>query len=121
MLSIVFGIAEVLGLSICKLGSWAFVFKNPYQLCVGVLCMAGVRGAVLPRGSRGLYALLGRSRTGGGGGLSADPLRNVVRQGTGRASSLFIGAAWLPWSPCSGPAPWTGTLGADLAGAGVQR
>lgn len=38
VLSIVFGIAEVLGLSICKLGSWAFVFKNPYQLCVGVLC-----------------------------------------------------------------------------------
>ena len=41
VLSIVFGIAEVLGLSICKLGSWAFVFKNPYQLCVGVFCMAG--------------------------------------------------------------------------------
>ena len=42
VLSIVFGIAEVLGLSICKLGSWAFVFKNPYQLCVG----CAVRGNI---------------------------------------------------------------------------
>ena len=41
VLSIVFGVAEVLGLSICKLGSWAFVFKNPYQVFVGAVCMAG--------------------------------------------------------------------------------
>ena len=64
VLSIVFGIAEVLGLSICKLGSWAFVFKNPYQLCVGVFCMAGY-AVLFYHAVWGLYALLGRSRTGG--------------------------------------------------------
>ena len=95
VLSIVFGIAEVLGLSICKLGSWAFVFKNPYQLCVGVLCMAGY-AVLFYHAVWGLYALLGRSRT---GGEDFPQTRFAVwfTKAPGRASSLLIGAAWLPW------------------------
>ena len=95
VLSIVFGIAEVLGLSICKLGSWAFVFKNPYQLCVGVLCMAGY-AVLFYHAVWGLYALLGRSRTGG----EDSPQTRFAAwfaKAPGRASSLLIGAAWLPW------------------------
>ena len=95
VLSIVFGIAEVLGLSICKLGSWAFVFKNPYQLCVGVLCMAGY-AVLFYHAVWGLYALLGRSRT----GVEDFPQTRFAAWFTkapGRASSLLIGAAWLPW------------------------
>ena len=95
VLSIVFGIAEVLGLSICKLGSWAFVFKNPYQLCVGVVCMAGY-AVLFYHAVWGLYALLGRSRT---GGEDFPQTRFAVwfAKAPGLASSLLIGAAWLPW------------------------
>lgn len=39
------------------------IFKNPYQLCVGVLCMAGY-AVLFYHAVWGLYALLGRSRTG---------------------------------------------------------
>ena len=95
VLSIVFGIAEVLGLSICKLGSWAFVFKNPYQLCVGVLCMAGY-AVLFYHAVWGLYALLGRSRT-GGEDLPQTRFAAWFAKAPGRASSLLIGAAWLPW------------------------
>lgn len=95
VLSIVFGIAEVLGLSICKLGSWAFVFKNPYQLCVGVLCMAGY-AVLFYHAVWGLYALLGRSRT-GGEDFPQTRFAAWLAKAPGRASSLLIGAAWLPW------------------------
>lgn len=95
VLSIVFGIAEVLGLSICKLGSWAFVFKNPYQLCVGVLCMAGY-AVLFYHAVWGLYALLGRSRT-GGEDFPQTRFAAWFAKAPGRASSLLIGAAWLPW------------------------
>lgn len=95
VLSIVFGIAEVLGLSICKLGSWAFVFKNPYQLCVGVLCMAGY-AVLFYHAVWGLYALLGRSRT-GGENFPQTRFAAWFAKAPGRASSLLIGAAWLPW------------------------
>lgn len=95
VLSIVFGIAEVLGLSICKLGSWAFVFKNPYQLCVGVLCMAGY-AVLFYHAVSGLYALLGRSRT-GGENFPQTRFAAWFAKAPGRASSLLIGAAWLPW------------------------
>lgn len=95
VLSIVFGIAEVLGLSICKLGSWAFVFKNPYQLCVGVLCMAGY-AVLFYHAVWGLYALLGRSQT-GGEDFPQTRFAAWFAKAPGRASSLLIGAAWLPW------------------------
>ena len=95
VLSIVFGIAEVLGLSICKLGSWAFVFKNPYQLCVGVLCMAGY-AVLFYHAVWGLYALLGRSRT-VGEDFPQTRFAAWFAKAPGRASSLLIGAAWLPW------------------------
>ena len=95
VLSIVFGIAEVLGLSICKLGSWAFVFKNPYQLCVGVFCMAGY-AVLFYHAVWGLYALLGRSRT-GGEDFPQTRFAAWFAKAPGRASSLLIGAAWLPW------------------------
>ena len=95
VLSIVFGIAEVLGLSICKLGSWAFVFKNPYQLCVGVLCMAGY-AVLFYHAVWGLYALLGRSRT-EGEDFPQTRFAAWFAKAPGRASSLLIGAAWLPW------------------------
>ena len=95
VLSIVFGIVEVLGLSICKLGSWAFVFKNPYQLCVGVLCMAGY-AVLFYHAVWGLYALLGRSRT-GGEDFPQTRFAAWFAKAPGRASSLLIGAAWLPW------------------------
>lgn len=95
VLSIVFGIAEVLGLSICKLGSWAFVFKNPYQLCVGVLCMAGY-AVLFYHAVWGLYALLGRGRT-GGEDFPQTRFAAWFAKAPGRASSLLIGAAWLPW------------------------
>ena len=95
VLSIIFGIAEVLGLSICKLGSWAFVFKNPYHLCVGVLCMAGY-AVLFYHAVWGLYALLGRSRT-GGEDFPQTRFAAWFAKAPGRASSLLIGAAWLPW------------------------
>lgn len=95
MLSIVFGIAEVLGLSICKLGSWAFVFKNLYQLCVGVLCMAGY-AVLFYHAVWGLYALLCRNRT-GGEDFPQTRFAAWFAKAPGRASSLLIGAAWLPW------------------------
>lgn len=95
VLSIVFGVAEVLGLSICKLGSWAFVFKNPYQLCVGVLCMAGY-AVLFYHAVWGLYALLGRSRT-GGEDFPQTRFAAWFAKAPGRASSLLIGVAWLPW------------------------
>lgn len=95
VLSIVFGIAEVLGLSICKLGSWAFVFKNPYQLCVGAFCMAGY-AVLFYHAVWGLYALLGRSRT-GGEDFPQTRFAAWFAKAPGRASSLLIGAAWLPW------------------------
>lgn len=95
VLSIVFGIAEVLGLSICKLGSWAFVFKNPYQLCVGVLCMAGY-AVLFYHAVWGLYALLCRNRT-GGEDFPQTRFAAWFAKAPGRASSLLIGAAWLPW------------------------
>ena len=95
VLSVVFGIAEVLGLSICKLGSWAFVFKNPYQLCVGVLCMAGY-AVLFYHAVWGLYALLGRSRT-EGEDFPQTRFAAWFAKAPGRASSLLIGTAWLPW------------------------
>lgn len=95
VLSIVFGIAEVLGMSICKLGSWAFVFKNPYQLCVGAFCMAGY-AVLFYHAVWGLYALLGRSRT-GGQDFPQTRFAAWFTKAPGRASSLLIGAAWLPW------------------------
>lgn len=95
VLSIVFGIAEVLGLSICKLGSWAFVLKNPYQLCVGTFCMAGY-AVLFYHAVWGLYALLGRSRT-GGEDFPQTRFAAWFTKAPGRASSLLIGAAWLPW------------------------
>ncbi|WP_455495443.1 DUF6020 family protein [Gemmiger sp.] len=95
VLSIVFGIAEVLGLSICKLGSWAFVFKNPYQLCVGVLCMAGY-AVLFYHAVWGLYALLGRSRA-AGEDFPQTRFAAWFAKAPGRASSLLIGTAWLPW------------------------
>lgn len=95
MLSIVFGIAEVLGLSICKLGSWAFVLKNPYHLCVGTFCMAGY-AVLFYHAVWGLYALLGRSRT-GGEDFPQTRFAAWFTKAPGRASSLLIGAAWLPW------------------------
>lgn len=95
VLSIVFGIAEVLGLSICKLGSWAFVFKNPYQLCVGAFCMAGY-AVLFYHAVWGLYALLGRSRT-GGEDFPQTRFAAWFAKAPGCASSLLIGAAWLPW------------------------
>lgn len=109
VLSIVFGIAEVLGLSICKLGSWAFVFKNPYQLCVGVFCMAGY-AVLFYHAVWGLYALLGRSRTAGRtshrpASRRGSPRHRAARR---RCSSARRGCRG---SPCSGPAPWTGTPG----------
>lgn len=94
VLSVLFGIAEVLGLSICKLGSWAFVFKNPYQFCVAALCMAGY-AVLFYHAVWGLYALLGRCKT----GETAPQSRFAAwfAKAPGRASSLLIGAAWLPW------------------------
>lgn len=93
-LSIIFGIVEVLGLSICKLGSWAFVFKNPYQLLVSAVCMAGY-GVLFYHAVWGLYALLGRRH-----GAEDAPQGRFARwyaKAPGRASSLLIGVAWLPW------------------------
>ena len=97
VLSIVFGAAEVLGLSICKMESWAFVFENPYQFCVGVFCMAGY-AVLFYHAVWGLYALLGRA----GGQVKANTAPQSrfaawFAKAPGRASSLLIGAAWLPW------------------------
>lgn len=95
-LSVVFGVAEVLGLSICKLNSWAFVFKNGYQLCVGLLCMAGYT-VLFYHAVWGLYALLGRAV---GQTAEAAPQNRFARwfaKAPGRAASLLIGLAWLPW------------------------
>lgn len=114
VLSIVFGVAEVLGLSICKLGSWAFVFKNPYQVFVGAVCMAGY-GVLFYHAVWGLYALLGRP-----GGAEAKPENRFACQfarAPGRTSSLLIGAAWLPWVAVFWPGVGgLGLLGADLPG-----
>lgn len=114
VLSIVFGVAEVLGLSICKLGSWAFVFKNPYQVFVGAVCMAGY-GVLFYHAVWGLYALLGRP-----GGAEAEPENRFARRfarAPGRTSSLLIGAAWLPWVAVfwPGSVDWD-SWGPDLPG-----
>lgn len=109
VLSIVFGIAEVLGLSICKLGSWAFVFKNPYQLCVGVLCMAGyavlfyhaVWGCTLCWAAAGRAGRTSRRPASQRG----SPRHRAARR---RCSSARRGCRG---SPRSGPAPWTGIPG----------
>lgn len=93
-LSIFFGIAEVLGLSICKLESWAFVFKNAYQFCVGTFCMVGY-AVLFYHAVLGLYALLGRKKT-----EEAAPVSRFASwfsKAPGRASSMLIGASWLPW------------------------
>ena len=56
----------------------------------------------------GLYALLGRSRT-GGEDFPQTRFAAWFAKAPGRASSLLIGAAWLPWVACS-PA-WLHGLG----------
>ena len=117
VLSILFGIAEVLGLSICKLESWAFVFKNPYQFCVGAFCMAGY-AVLFYHAVWGLYALLGRRST-GGGDCPAEPICRLVRQ---RPRPHVVGADWRGVAALDGCVlagfGGLGLLGADLPGAG---
>ena len=87
VLSIVFGVAEVLGLSICKLGSWAFVFKKPYQVFVGAVCMAGY-GVLFYHAVWGLYALLG--------GLAGQKpnRKNASPAGSARPRPHVVAAHW---------------------------
>lgn len=114
VLSIVFGVAEVLGLSICKLGSWAFVFKNPYQVFVGAVCMAGY-GVLFYHAVWGLYALLGRP-----GGAEAEPENRFARR-FARAPGLHVVAAHRRGMAALGGRVLArvgglGLLGADLPG-----
>ena len=121
VLSIVFGIAEVLGLSICKLGSWAFVFKNSVSALRRRVLHGRVRGAVLPRGLGACtpcWAAAGRAGRTSRRPASqrGSPRHRAARR---RCSSARRGCRG---SPCSGLAPWTGTPGGQISQVlGVQE
>lgn len=113
VLSIVFGVAEVLGLSICKLGSWAFVFKNPYQVFVGAVCMASttLSGACTPCWG----GLAGQKQNRKTASPAGSPGPRAARR---RCSSARHGC---PGWPCSGQGRWTGTPGGRSPRSSASR
>ena len=95
LLSLVFGVVQVLGLSICKLDSWAFVSDNAYQLLVSAFCVVGY-AALFYYGVWGLYVLLqkaGKSQLFRPKGRFAAWFANHP----GGASALLILLGWVPW------------------------
>lgn len=94
-LSFVFGVVQVLGLSICKLDSWAFVSDNAYQLLVSAFCALGY-AALFYHGVWGLYVLLQKA---GASRLSRPKYKLAIwfANNPGRVSALLILLGWVPW------------------------
>ena len=108
VLSIVFGIAEVLGLSICKLGSWAFVFKIRISSASACSAWPGTRCCSTTRS--GAVRPAGHSRTGGENfpqtrfaAWFGHRHRAARRRAHRRGVAAWVAVFW--------PAPWTGTPG----------
>lgn len=93
-LSVLFGIVEVLGLSISSLGSWAFVFKNLYQFFVALLCMAGY-SVLFYHATWALRCFLEKERPQvppiGSGWVS------LFCRNPGKASAIVMFVCWVPW------------------------
>lgn len=94
LMSILFGVVEVLGLSICALGSWAFVFKNPYQFFVAVFCMAGY-AVLFYHAAWALGGLLERTRA--ATPVTDKKLLAVFCRNPGKASAIVMFVCWIPW------------------------
>lgn len=97
----VFGVAQVLSLSICKLDSWAFVAENSYQLLLSFFCMAGY-ALLFYYAVWGLFVLLGR----GGAAkpcTAATPFAAWWDNHAGKVSFGALLLAWAPWLAVSLP------------------
>lgn len=94
-LSAVFGVVQVLGLSICKLDSWAFVSENFYQMLLALCCMAGY-GILFYHAVWGFFLALRRvaayrEKTPG------NSLAKAFAKNPARISGGLILLGWLPW------------------------
>lgn len=94
-LSAVFGVVQVLGLSICKLDSWAFVSENFYQMILALCCMAGY-GILFYHAVWGFFLALRRvaayrEKTPG------NSLARAFAKNPACVSGGFILLGWLPW------------------------
>lgn len=95
ILSLCFGVIQVLGLSICKLDSWAFVSDNFYQLLLALFCMLGYAG-LFYHAVWGLYVWLQRA----GNGRLRQPrskLAMAFDRYPGRVAAALILLGWTPW------------------------
>lgn len=94
-LSVLFAVVQVLGLSICKLDSWAFVSENTYQMLLSLACMVGY-GILFYHAVWGFYLLLMRSAS----YRSDMPKGRFARafdKAPAKISSFLILLGWVPW------------------------
>lgn len=94
-LSALFSVVQVLGLSICKLDSWAFVSENAYQMILSLFCMVGY-GILLYHAVWGLYLVLMKSA-----GYRCKPPKSkfalAFAKWPARISAVLILLGWTPW------------------------
>lgn len=96
--SVVFGVVQVLSLSICKLDSWAFLSENNYQMCLALFCIVGY-ALLFYHAVWGLFYwldVLGHWDN----SLLNSPRSRVTelwQTYTGPISFAALGLAWLPW------------------------
>lgn len=95
VLSALFAVIQVLGLSICKLDSWAFVSENFYQNILALCCMAGY-AILFYHAVWGLFLALRRIAA-YRGRPSGNPLAKTFARNPGRVSAALILLGWLPW------------------------
>lgn len=95
LLSAVFAVVQVLGLSICKLDSWAFASEGIYQAGLALFCMVGY-GVLFYHAVWGLYILLGKATT-RSEKTSGSSLARCFAERPGMISFFVILLGWLPW------------------------
>lgn len=93
-LSALFAVVEVLGLSICKLDSWAFVSENAYQATLSLLCMVGY-GGLFYHAVWGFYCLVDHTAR----QPSGAPRHRLAAAFVKAPASVSTGLILLGWSP----------------------
>lgn len=95
LLGAVFAVAQVLGLSICKLDSWAFVSENAYQRMVAAFCVVGY-AVLFYYAVWGAYLLLERAGA-SAGGVARHRWSRWFEKYPARVSGGLMLLGWLPW------------------------
>lgn len=94
-ISALFAVVQVLGLSICKLDSWAFVSENFYQKILALCCMAGY--GILFYHAVWFFFLVLRRIAAYRGKQPGNVLTKAFAKKPACVSSGLILLGWLPW------------------------